>query len=163
MTDQPHTTQPVSEGNLAINWRNSLFGLGTALCFSISAIFIRHGLDDLPSPLLGVTCGLSITAVAYGAVLLFRRGKIEQGPITRDAVFFQLIAGLAVGLSTWARWVALDLAPVAVVLSLGRLNVLVIILLSPLLVGRQAERVTGRVWLGAILILAGTVILNFYS
>ena len=68
-----------------------------------------------------------------------------------------------VGLSTWARWIALTMAPVAVVMILGRMNVPVVIFLAPLLVGRQVERVTIRVWLGAALIIAGAVLLNLYS
>ncbi|MFN2218480.1 MAG: EamA family transporter [Anaerolineae bacterium] len=147
---------------ISVTWRNSLFGIGTAICFSISAIFIRNGLEDLPSPLLGVTVGMVITSIAYGIVLLARRKEIRQRSIPRDASLWQMAAGVTVGLSTWARWIALDIAPVAVVLALGRLNVPVVILLAPLLVGRKAERVTPRVWLGAALIVAGAVILNLY-
>ena len=146
-----------------VTWRNSLFGIGTAICFAISAIFIRNGLAGLPSPLLGVTIGMVITAIAYGIVLLFRRNQIQQGPISRDAWLFQLAAGAIVGLATWARWIALDMAPVAVVMALGRTNVPIVIFLAPLLVGRKAERVTVRVWLGAALIVAGAVILNLFS
>jgi uncharacterized membrane protein len=148
---------------LSITWRNSLFGLGTAICFAISAIFIRNGLEGLPSPLLGVSVGMIITTVAYGVVLLFRRKQIQQEPIPRDAWLFQAAAGAMVGLATWARWIALDTAPVAVVMTLGRTNVPVVIFLAPLLVGRKAERVTARVWLGAALIVAGAVILNLHS
>ena len=146
-----------------VTWRNSLFGIGTAICFAISAIFIRNGLEGLPSPLLGVSIGMIITSVAYGVVLIFRREQIRQGPIPRDAWLFQVAAGAIVGLATWARWIALDMAPVAVVMALGRTNVPVVIFLAPLLVGRKAERVTARVWLGAALIVAGAVILNLYS
>ena len=146
-----------------VTWRNSIFGIGTAICFAISAIFIRNGLEGLPSPLLGVTIGMVITALAYGVLLLFRRKQIQQGPIFRDAWLFQLAAGAIVGLATWARWIALDMAPVAVVMALGRTNVPIVIFLAPLLVGRKAERVTVRVWLGAALIVAGAVILNLYS
>lgn len=96
-------------------------------------------------------------------VLTFRRKQIRQGSIPWDAWLFQGVAGAFVGLSTWARWVALDMAPVAVVMALGRTNVPVVLLLAPLLVGRQAERVTARVWLGAALIVAGAVILNLYA
>jgi uncharacterized membrane protein len=148
---------------LSITWRNSLFGLGTAICFAISAIFIRNGLEGLRSPLLGVTVGMTITAIVYGVILLFRRKQIQQGPIPRDACLFQVAAGTIIGLATWARWIALDLAPVAVVMTLGRTNVPVVIFLAPLLVGRKAERVTARVWLGAALIVAGAVILNLHS
>ena len=55
------------------------------------------------------------------------------------------------------------MAPIAVVIALGRLNVPVVILLSPLLVGRLQERVTARLWLGAALIIIGSLILNFYA
>jgi uncharacterized membrane protein len=146
-----------------VSWRNSLFGIGTAVCFAVSAIFIRGGLEGLPSPLLGVTVGMVITAISYGVLLLFRRRQVQQGTIPKDALLFQVAAGAAVGLSTWARWIALTMAPVAVVMTLGRMNVPVVLLLAPLLVGRKAERVTIRVWLGAALIIAGAVLLTLYS
>ena len=147
----------------AAMWRDSLFGLGVAVCFSISPIFIRNGLKDLSSPLLGVTIGMGFSTLAYGVTLLFRRTQIQQGSISRDALWFQLAASFFVGVSTWMRWIALDMAPVGVVLALGRLNVPVVILLSPLLVGKAAENVTLRVWLGAALIVGGSLILNFYG
>ena len=154
-----------SQGSEAIHvtWRNSLFGIGTAICFAISAIFIRNGLEEMPSPLLGVTIGMVITALVYGVLLLLRRKQMERGPISPDAWLFQIAAGVFVGLATWARWIALDMAPVAVVMALGRANVPVVIFLAPLLVGRRAERVTVRVWVGAALIVAGAVLLNLYA
>ena len=146
-----------------MKWRDSVFGLGTALCFSISPLFIRGGLKDLPSPLLGVTIRMGLSTLAYGVTLFFRRAQLIRESITGDALFFQLAALVFVGLSTWTRWAAFDKAPVSVVLSLGRLNVPVVILLSPLLVGNVQENVTLRVWLGTILIVAGSIILNFYG
>jgi len=142
---------------------DSLYGLAVAVCFSISPIFIRGGLADLHSPLLGVTIGMSFSALAYGVTMLFRRNRLMQGPLTNDAIAFQLAASIFVGLSTWTRWIALDRAAVGVVLALGRLNVPVVILLSPVLVGKVQENVTARVWLGAALIVAGSLILNFYG
>jgi len=150
-------------GDNGKTWRDSLFGLGVAVCFSISPIFIRGGLEDLNSPLLGVTIGMGFSALAYGITLLFRRTKIQQGPITRDALWFQLAASFFVGVSTWMRWIALDKAPVGVVLALGRLNVPVVILLAPMLVGKAVENVTLRVWLGAAMIVGGSLILNFFG
>jgi uncharacterized membrane protein len=144
-------------------WRGLLFGLGTALSFSISPIFIRHGLANLPSPLLGVTVGMVASTLAFGVLLLFRRNHAPAEPIPRQALMLQLAAGILVGLSTWARWLALDMAPVGVVLALGRLNVPVVILLSPLLVGQQLERVNLRVWLGAGLIVIGSLVLSYYG
>ena len=145
-------------------WRASLFGLVAALAFSISPIFIRRGLIDLPSPLLGVTIGVLLTTVIYGVILFFRRGlsATSKGLIPRQVLAFQIAAGILLAFSTWARWLALDLAPVGVVVALGRLSVPVVIFLAPLLVGQQLERVTGRVWLGALLIVAGSLLLIAY-
>jgi uncharacterized membrane protein len=146
-------------------WRASLFGLATAVCFASSPIFIRGGLEGLPSPLLGVTVGMSVCTLAYGALLLLRRNVSDGsfGSVAGRVLLLQLIAGIFVGLSTWARWVALDLAPVAVVLALGRINVPQLLILAPLMVGRKLERVTPRVWLGAMLIVAGSLLLIFFG
>ena len=146
---------------VSANWRDYLYGLGVALCFAISPIFIRSGLEAIPSPLLGVAIGMTISAAAYGVLLLLRRDRLNMMAVPGNLLVFQLAAGLLVGLSTWMRWIALELAPVAVVLALGRLNVPVVILLSIFLVGQQQERVTGRVWLGAALIVFGSLILIF--
>lgn len=164
MTDTTDAIAETREGATiaGAGWRAALFGLGAALCWSISPIFIRNGLEGLASPLLGVTTGMIVCVAAYGLALLFRRGQSRKTPIPRDALLFQVVAGALVGLSTWARWIALDLAPVGVVLALGRLSVPVVILLAPLLVGQHLERVTARVWLGAALIVGGSLLLIMY-
>lgn len=155
-------SRPDQVEEVKTGWRVSLFGLGTALCYAISPIFIRGGLEGLPSPLLGVTIGMVTCVLAYGLTLLLVRRRSRKPPASPDAILFQLAAGVLIGLSTWARWIALDLAPVAVVLALGRINVPIVILLSPLLVGRRLERVTPQVWLGAALIVCGSLLLIFY-
>lgn len=143
------------------SWRDSIFGLGVALCFSISPIFIRGGLDEMDSPLLGVTIGMAVSAITYGIILLVRRERLKLNQVPRQSLYYQLAAGLFVGASTWIRWLALTLAPVAVVLALGRLNVPVVIILSIFLVGQKEEQVTGRVWLGATLVVIGSLLLIF--
>lgn len=151
----------IDVNSVELTWRDSLFALGTAVCFASSAIFIRAGLVEADSPLLGVTVAMVISTVAYGVALLFRRDTNQGWSFPRTALLFQLLAGVFVGLSTWGRWIALDLAPVGIVIALGRLNVPVVLLVAPFLVGRQQERVTARIWLGAGLIIAGSLILIF--
>jgi drug/metabolite transporter (DMT)-like permease len=149
--------------NPRMAWSVSWMGLSAAFCWALSPIFIRAGLKDLPSPLLGVTVGATVSAVAYGVVLLFQRGRWLNIPISRDALAFKLAAGLLVGLSTWARWVALGLAPVAVVLAITMISVPMVIWLSPLVSGRQLERVTATLWAGAALIVGGALLLTFIT
>lgn len=151
-----------NEANQAkFHWRDSVFGLGVAVCFAVSPIFIRGGLDEMDSPLLGVTIGMAFSALSYGIILLVRRERLNLKQVPRESLYYQLGAGLFVGSSTWLRWIALSLAPVAVVLALGRFNVPVVIILSIFLVGQQEERVTGRIWLGAALVVAGSLLLIF--
>ncbi len=143
------------------SFRDSIFGLGVAICFSISPIFIRGGLDEMDSPLLGVTIGMFMSVIAYGIILLLRRERLNLSQVPRESLYYQLAAGLFVGSSTWIRYLALTMAPVAVVLALGRVNVPVVIILSIFLIGQKEERVTGRVWFGASLIVVGSLLLIF--
>ncbi len=153
----PYLTAKTDSG-----WRSVLYGLAAALCWSISPTFIRKGLVEIPSPILGVTIGFVASVLGYAIVMLIKSRRASIGPITTDALAFKLIAALLVGLATWGRWIALDLAPVAVVLALSLVSVPVVNLLSPLLVGRDLERVTVQVWLGSGLIVGGSLILILY-
>jgi uncharacterized membrane protein len=144
-------------------WRSAWLGLSAALCWAISPIFIRAGLKELPSPLLGVTVGAAASALGYGLVLLWQKLRGMKLEATNEAWLFKILAGILVGLSTWIRWIALDLAPVAVVLAISMVSTPVVILLSPYVAGKHLERVTVTLWLGAVLILGGALLLTFIS
>ena len=95
------------------------FGLGAAVCWGTSPIFIRWGLEGLPYPLVGVTVGLMATALAYGTVLgILRPGRMIPAANRRILV----LAGSVVAVAIAALWMALSLAPVAVVLALAQLR-----------------------------------------
>jgi drug/metabolite transporter (DMT)-like permease len=140
-------------------FRSLLLGLAAAMCWSISPIFIRLGLVELDSPILGVTAGMTASALVYGVMLAVRSLRTPVGSVSMDALSFKLLAAVLVGLSTWARWIALDLTEVATVLALTLVSVPIVNLFSPLLVGRQLENVTIQVWLGSTLIIGGSLIL----
>jgi drug/metabolite transporter (DMT)-like permease len=137
----------------------SWLGLGAAFFWALSPIFIRLGLQGLPSPLLGVTVGVTASALGYAVILLAQRKHWRGQAIAREAWASKLVAGLLVGLSTWMRWVALDLAPVAVVLALTLISTPLVILLSPLISGKSLERVTGVLWTGTLFISGGALLL----
>ena len=149
----------VEETGWGVGWRAAIPGLATAFAWSISPIFIKEGLGGMDSPLLGLTLGMAVALVAYAAVLPLRP-RIEGTLVgSREALAFKLAAGIMVGLSVWARWVSLDSAGIAVVLALGLLSVPVVLFCSPLLMGRQLERVTPAVWSGAALVVGGALLL----
>ncbi len=147
--------QGPSRGPVA--WRDSVFGIGTALAWALSPVFIRKGLNGFDVPLLGVTVGLGVSLVGY-ALALAVRGRWDREHLG-DAPWLKVLAGVLVALSTWGRWVALERTSVGAVLALGLMSVPVVLLLSPLLMGREVERVTVVVWLGAALVVGGSLLL----
>ncbi len=140
-------------------WRGSLFGVAAALCWATSPIFTREGLKGLPSPLLGVTIGMMASVAAYGLPLFLRHTRRGAMAASTEALIFKIVAGILVGLSTWARWIALDLTAVATVLALSLVSVPLVIVFSPLVSGKQEEQVTAALWVGAALIVGGALLL----
>ena len=143
----------------------SLAGLGTALCFSSSSIFIRYGLETIPSPLIGVTIGMVFCTFAYGLILLvrFRKQTEEEkkNSYSKQGILLLLFGGIFLGFGTLSRWIAIDLAPIAIVIGLSGLTVPVVLMLSPILMGRNLENVTVRIWIGAGLVIIGASLITF--
>ncbi|HLM32088.1 MAG TPA: EamA family transporter [Solirubrobacterales bacterium] len=139
--------------------RDSGFALATAAAWALSPILTVEGLEGLDSPLLGVTVGMLAAALAYGVVLAVSRTPLRGGLGTRPAVLLKLAAGVVVALATWGRWVSLEDTGVAVVLALQLLSVPSVLVLAPIVSGRHVEVVTARVWLGALLVIAGSLLL----
>jgi drug/metabolite transporter (DMT)-like permease len=139
--------------------QDSVFGLATACAWSASAIFTLQGLDSIDSPLLGVTIGMLAAALAYGALLAIARMPLRLGEQAREALALKLLAGVIVALATWGRWLALDDTDIAVVLALNLISVPVVLFVAPIISGRHVEIVTGRIWVGAGLVIAGALLL----
>lgn len=140
-----------------------LFGVLTAACWASSPVFLRKGLDIVPSPMWAVTVGLAAATLPF--VIWFGVVRPEQriplrrmksaDPRSRVALGFLLLAGLASAAGAIGRTVAIDLAPVVVVVPLLQTTSLWTIALAPPLLGRHVERVTPRLVAGALLVLAG--------
>jgi drug/metabolite transporter (DMT)-like permease len=145
-------------GAVSARWVDVGFGLGCAAAWAVSPVLIREGLHDLPSPLLGLTIGILASVTAF-AILLAAGKRGLRGRVGVEALSFKVAAGVLVALSTWGRWVAVDLTAIGVVLALNLLSVPVVLLLSPLVMGRHVETVDLDVWLGALLVVGGSLLL----
>jgi uncharacterized membrane protein len=143
-----------------MRWQDSLFALATAFLWALSPIFTIEGLEEVDSPLLGVTIGLVASALAYGAVLAsWPESRRRARGLPRGGLAVKSVGGAIVALATWWRFEALGLSPVGVVLALSLLVVPTVLVLAPLLAGGRSEAVTGRVWFGAALVVAGSLAL----
>jgi drug/metabolite transporter (DMT)-like permease len=148
------------EAMAGMRWQDSGFALCTAFLWALSPVFTIEGLQEVDSPLLGVTIGVVAAAAAFGLLLVLWPGSREKArDLPRSGIALKLIAGAIVALATWARWEALDLSAVAVVLALSLLSVPAVLILAPLMAGKQSERVTMRVWAGSALVVGGALLL----
>lgn len=139
--------------------RDSGFALATACAWALSPILTVEGLEELDSPLLGVTLGMFAAAFAYGALLAISRTSVRGAFASRDALNLKLLAGVVVALATWGRWISLDDTAVGVVLALQLLSVPVVLVLAPIISGRHVEIVNAKIWAGAALVIAGSLVL----
>ena len=147
-----------------IRWQDSIYGLGTAFLWALSPIFTLEGLEDLDSPLLGVTVGVVSSALAFGLLLAVWPGsRARARGLPRSGLALKMLGGAIVALATWGRWEALDLTAVGIVLALNLLSVPAVLILAPLMAGRRSEDVSMRVWVGAALVVAGSLLLIVLS
>jgi drug/metabolite transporter (DMT)-like permease len=138
---------------------DALPALGCAFCWALSPVLTLRGLEGLGDPLLGLTLGLVVSVLGYLVAFAVARRDLGLSTAGREALAIKLLAGLLVGLSTWGRWAALDRTAVAVVLALNLLSVPVVLVAAPLVSGRHMEPVSRRVWAGAALVVAGSLLL----
>ena len=113
----------------------------------------------MPAPVLGVTISMLAATIPMGAVVALRRRRDIGEPPRLDALALKLTAGVLVGVSTWSRWEALALTPVAVVLAPVLLSVPTVVLVASPLAGRHEEPISARILLGAGLVVAGSLVL----
>jgi len=145
---------------LELGWSDSVFALTTAFLWALSPVFTLEGLDEVDSPLIGVTIGVVFSALAYALVLAVAPAERRSARgLPREGVVLKMICGAVVALATWGRWVALDLTAVGVVLALSLLAVPTVLLLAPMVAGRHLERVDARIWAGASLVVGGSLLL----
>jgi drug/metabolite transporter (DMT)-like permease len=147
-----------------IRWQDSAYALATAFLWALSPIFTVEGLDEVESPVLGVTVGVVAAALAYGLLLAVSPGSRERArSLPRGGLALKMLAGAIVAVATLGRWEALDLSAVGIVLALSLLSVPAVLLLAPLMASGDGERAGLRVWAGAGLVVAGSLLLIVVS
>lgn len=133
------------------------FGIGAAISWGTSPLFIRWGLEGLTQPLLGVNIGLAAAMLAY-AVALTVTGRWSGAPITRSHFGWIMLAGVLVAAAILAQWTSYDLIAIAVAVTLMQVSAPVVIVAAPLVVGTDLERVTPALLLGTALIMSGSIL-----
>ncbi|MGI9605679.1 MAG: DMT family transporter [Acidimicrobiales bacterium] len=140
---------------------NPALALLATLCFSISPLFVRWGLDDFDHPLLGLTVGMVFTVPSMHVAARFLTGKWVHVP--RGARRWLMLGGITAGTALTAQWTALGLIPVGEAISLQQLSTPVVMFAGPLLLAAPAERATRRLLTGTALVIAGAVLVALFG
>ncbi len=143
------------------------FAFGAAAAYGTAAVLIRAGLHEYGSPLTAITVAL-LTGVLALAPLAFRthrawarEGSPPSGGANRTAIFFVLASGLSALLGFSSNTLALSLLPVVVVAPISGAYPLITVLLVRLFLHRS-ERITPQTALGAVLIVAGVILVTIF-
>lgn len=134
------------------------YGFLTALAFSISPVFVRLGLAELPYPVWGTAIGMGMISLLY-VVWTLARGSWTG--FTREklpALGFQTLGGITAALGIGARNVALGLANIVVVLPLTQTVPVFTLIFARLFLHRDKdEAITIKLVVGVLFVLAGSV------
>ena len=134
-----------------------LYALLSAVFASLTAIFAKMGIVGVSSNLATAIRTIIILIVARGIVLA--RGEAKGiATLTKQNLFFLVISGVATGLSWVFYFKALQIGKVSQVAPVDKLSVALTIVLSAVLL---KEVLTVKTIVGAMLIIAGTLVLVF--
>ena len=132
-----------------------VYALLSAFFASLTAIFAKLGIVNISTNLATGIRTIVILLLVW-SIVLFRGEAKEISSLSKQNVFFLVISGIATGLSWLFYFKALQMGNVSQVATIDKLSVALTIVLSILFLG---EPITLKTAIGALLIIAGTLVL----
>lgn len=155
-----HRESKVDSKTRATRRMGVLFSLLAGLCTGVSAVIVKVAFEYIPFPLFGAWVGMSVALVSLPLIsFLFPKG--ERYRVSLAAWPWLILAGLFSAGAVFGRFVAIDLGQVSIVSALIQISPLFVVLFSVIFL-RRFEQVTGRVILGAVLTVAGGILVSLY-
>ncbi|MFT3827593.1 MAG: EamA family transporter [Chitinophagaceae bacterium] len=132
-----------------------IYALLSAFFAALTAIFAKVGIKNMDTDLATAIRTAVILVLAWG--IAFFKGSISSMPqLSKQNWLFLLLSGVATGLSWIFYFKALQLGKVSQVAPVDKLSVAIAIILSVVVLG---EVLTWKAAVGALLIIAGTLVL----
>jgi len=134
-----------------------IYALLSAVFAALTAIFAKVGIKGVDSDLATAIRTVVILIIAWG-IALYKGSAENMGVLNKINWIFLLLSGCATGLSWIFYFKALQLGKVSQVAPVDKLSVALAIILSVVFL---KEPLTIKTASGALLIIAGTLILIF--
>ena len=132
-----------------------IYALLSALFAALTTIFAKIGVESVNSNLATAIRTIIILIVAWGIVFVNGDAK-GLAEIPSKTLLFLVLSGLATGLSWVFYFRALQLGKASLVAPIDKSSVVLVLVFSAVFLG---ESLTRQSILGAILIVAGTLVL----
>ena len=146
--------QDVPTGSLT---KGLLASLGAALCWGISPVLVKEGLQEVNSPVVATFISYTAASIIAGALLIYPKNSEKLRRLNQKSLIPILTGGVAVAIAHILRYIALGYSPVSIVAPLvAGANGLLVFPLS-LLLNRGIEPFNARIILGTIIIIVGTL------
>ncbi len=130
------------------------WALLSAVFAGLTAVLAKAGVKDIDSNLATAIRTVVILVFAWSIALI--RGFDTLSKATTRTWLFLILSGLATGASWLCYFRALQLGDASKVAPVDKLSVVVAIILAGLFLG---EHLTWRHWIGAGLIVTGTIVI----
>lgn len=132
-----------------------IYALLSALFAALTAILAKVGIKGINSDLATAIRTIFILLIAWGIVVA-RKEVSGMTVLSKNNWLFLGLSGIATGLSWIFYFKALQLGKVSQVAPVDKMSVAIAIILSALLLH---ETITWKILLGAMLIIAGSVVI----
>jgi transporter family protein len=134
-----------------------IYALLSALFAALTAVFAKKGVAHINSDVATAIRTVVILIIAWG-IVFFRGGLSSVSQLSNKNWLFLILSGIATGLSWIFYFKALQIGKVSQVAPVDKLSVALAIILSVIFLG---ETITAKMAIGAVLIIAGTLVLIF--
>jgi bacterial/archaeal transporter family protein len=138
-----------------LDWK--LFAVGSAFFAGLTAVLAKVGVKDISSNL--ATLIRTIVIIAFLSLLVIVRGEwTNPFLLNRKSLIFLVLSGIATGLSWLCYYRALKTGPASLVAPIDKLSLFFALILAILFLG---ERLSAFQWIGALMVLAGALVIIF--
>lgn len=132
------------------------FALLSALFAALTAIFSKKGVEEIPSNMATWVRVIVIFVVA--SVFVVAQGEwVNPGTMSRKALQYLALSGVATGLSWLCYFKALKLGEASLVAPVDKLSVVLVMIFGTIFLG---ETKTPLQWAGGALIVAGVILVT---
>jgi transporter family protein len=134
-----------------------IYALLSAVFAALTAIFAKVGVKNVNSDLATAIRTVVILVIAW--LIVAARGEVKAiTELSRENWIFLALSGIATGCSWIFYFKALSIGDVSKVAPIDKLSVAIAIILAVVFLG---EALTFKTALGALLIIAGSIVLIF--